>query len=185
MNPLDVAISVPTNPPDKADSVVILNCEPPGNIQTDPIRLLQPTYPVETLRAFDGELHGGLRFGPGKKTDDVVMDWKKPGQFISWSVRLDRPVTYEVAINYDADTESSGNTFEVAFTHPEQSEITMKSETLFGIVKPGKQQTEVVGHVRCYYLPQENFQIQVKAKDIKGGELFRLRKLELRPVPVK
>lgn len=185
LNPLDVAISVPTNPPDKADSVVILNCEPPGNIQTDPIRLLQPTYPVETLRAFDGELHGGLRFGPGKKTDDVVMDWKKPGQFISWSVRLDRPVTYEVAINYDADTESSGNTFEVAFTHPEQSEITMKSETLFGIVKPGKQQTEVVGHVRCYYLPQENFQIQVKAKDIKGGELFRLRKLELRPVPVK
>jgi hypothetical protein len=180
LNPLDVSISVPPTAPDKVDSVIVLNCK--GEVQTDAARLLQPSFPVETLRAFDGELHGGLRFGPGKKTDDVVMNWTKPSQYVSWPVRIDQPTTYEVTVNYDADADSSGNTFTITFTHPEQSATPMDPETVSGVVKAGKQQTEVLGRVACHYPTGATFHILVNAKQIKGGELFRLRKLELRPV---
>ena len=180
LNPLDVGIALPPDALDNVDTVVVLKCH--GNIQTDTTRLLQPSFPTETLRAFDGELHGGLRFGPGKKTDDVVMNWTKTNQYISWPARLEQAAAYDVVVNYDADADSAGNTFTVTFTHPEQSNIIMKSEIVSGVVKAGKQQTEIVGRVPCHYPTWATFQIIVNAKEIKGGELFRLRKLELRPV---
>lgn len=171
LNPLDVRLAVPATAPDKVDSVLVLLCR--GQIQTDPTRLLQPEFPVETLRAFDGELHGGLKFGPGKKTDDVVMNWTKPTQYISWSVRLDKAAAYDVVVNYDADEDSAGNTYTATFG---------PSDAVSGVVKAGKQQMDSLGRVHC--AGSEPFEIKVTAKEIKGGELFRLRKLELRPVPL-
>jgi hypothetical protein len=38
----------------------------------------------------------------------------------------------------------------------------------------------MIGTMSCLF-GQEPFEIKVAAKEIKGGELFRLRKLELRP----
>ena len=85
INPIDVRIAIPVNAPDKVDSVVVLKCS--GDIEADSARLLQPGFPIETLRAFDGQLHGGLRFGPGKKTDDVITTgWNDSNQFITWAV---------------------------------------------------------------------------------------------------
>jgi hypothetical protein len=52
------------------------------------------------------------------------------------------------------------------------------------VVKAGKQQTESLGIIHCR-VAGEPFEIRVAAKEIKGGELFRLRKLELRPVPAQ
>jgi alpha-L-fucosidase len=174
LSPLDVAVEVPPTAPNKIDSVVVLSCE--GEIQTDPTRLLQPSFPVETLRAFDGELHGGLRFGPGKKTDDVVMNWQKPNQFISWPVRLNSPADSEVVVNYDADEGSAGNTFTVTFGSDKSPFATAS-----GTVKAGKQETESIGRVHIFHA-EEPFEIKVATREIKGGELFRLRKLELKPV---
>jgi alpha-L-fucosidase len=179
LNALDYRIQLSPVAPDKVDSVVALECEEP--IQADSARLLQPSYPLETLRVFDGELHGGLKFGPGKKTDDVVMNWEKPNQFISWTVRLDKPTAYEVVVNYDADEASAGNTFTVTFALPEKDKHMMPGDSVTGTVKAGKQQTESLGKVHCW-IPGEPFEIKVAPKEIKGGELFRLRKLELRPV---
>ena len=177
LNPLDVSIKgLPTTAPDKVDSVITLQCE--GEIAADSNRLLQPQFPVETLRAFDGELHGGLRFGPGKKTDDVALNWTRPNQFITWPVRLNTATTYEVIANYDAEADSSGNRFDVTFDSPENRKLT---ESVSGMVKPGRQQSESLGQIRWEDCG-EPFEIKVTAKDIEGGELFRLRKLELRPV---
>jgi alpha-L-fucosidase len=178
LNPLDIGIAVPARAPDQVDSVVVLNSE--GDIQADTNRLLQPTYPVETLRAFDGELHGGLRFGPGKKTDDVVTEWTKTNQFVIWPVRVEKSTSYNVFVNYDADAASAGNTFTITFALPEKYKRTMPPSSITGVVKPGKQQTEMIGTMSCLF-GQEPFEIKVAAKEIKGGELFRLRKLELRP----
>jgi alpha-L-fucosidase len=178
LNPLDIGIAVPARAPDQVDSVVVLNSE--GDIQADTNRLLQPTYPVETLRAFDGELHGGLRFGPGKKTDDVVTEWTKTNQFVTWPVRVEKSTSYNVLVNYDADAASAGNTFTITFALPEKYKRTMPPSSITGVVKPGKQQTEMIGTMSCLF-SQEPFEIKVAAKEIKGGELFRLRKLELRP----
>lgn len=179
MNQKDLRVTVPINAPDKIDSVVALECS--GAIRADTVRLLQPEYPIETLRAFDGQLHGGLRFGPGKKTDDVVMEWKKPDQFISWSVRVSSRVDYDVFVNYDADAASAGSQFIVTFTSPNKSKAPKGPEALTAVVKPGKQQLESIGRLQ-FWPGGEPFEIKVAAKEIKGGELFRLRKLELRPV---
>jgi alpha-L-fucosidase len=176
LNPSDIRIKLPRVGPDSVDSVVALQCE--GEIRADTTRLLQPIFPVETLRAFDGDLHGGLRFGPGKKTDDVVIDWKKPNQLISWLVRLNAPATYEVIANYDADADSAGYTFAVTFDSSENPKL---AESVTGTVEAGKQQTESLGKIRWQDIGKP-FEIKVAAKDIKGSELFRLRKLELRPV---
>lgn len=168
LNTLDITITVPSPAPDKTDSVIVLKCE--GSVQADKTRLLQPSFPTETLRVFDGELHGGLRFGPGKKTDDVVMNWTKQSQSISWPVRLNAPADYELIVNYDADSDSVGNTFSVIFGN---------TKPLIGTVKAGKQQTESLGKIHCQ---GGSFEIKVTAKEIKQGELFHLRKLELRPI---
>src|ERR1035437_1592029 len=165
--PLDVTITVPSDAPDKVDSVIVLQCD--GDIQTDMNRLLQPEFPSETLRAFDGELHGGLKFGTGKKTDDVVMNWTKENQSVTWSVRLEKAATYEVAANYTAPEGSDGGAFAVSFG----------SQTLKGEVKSGTNQTGSLGRVS---LVPGSFEMKVAATKINGGELFRLRHLELKPV---
>lgn len=40
-------------------------------------RLLSKRVPVDTLRAYDGVRKGGLSYGPGKKTDNVVLNWNE------------------------------------------------------------------------------------------------------------
>jgi hypothetical protein len=168
LNPFDVRISVPTNAPDKADSVIILNCET-NEIQADTNRLLQPEFPSDTLRAFDGELHGKLKYGPGKKSNDYVMNWTSTNEFVSWPVRLNEPATYDVSINYVAETNSNGGEFSVSFG----------SQTLNGTVKAGDPQIISLGHIS---LQSGTFEIKVAAKEIRGGELFCLRSLILKPV---
>ena len=167
LNPLDVSISVPTNAPDKADSVIVLTFA--GDIQTDTNRLLQPEFPSDTLRAFDAELHGKLRYGPGKKSNDYLIDWNSTSQFITWPVRLNESATYDVVINYVAEKGSEGSTYTVSFG----------SQTLDGTVKAGDPQVESLGHVS---LKPGTFEIKVAPKEIKGGDLFNLRNIELKPV---
>jgi alpha-L-fucosidase len=166
-NSFDVSISVPQNAPDKTDSVILFFWE--GNLQTDTSRLLQPEFSSDTLRAFDGELRGGLRFGPGKKTDDVVMNWTKENQSVTWPVRLNEAATYEVSANYDAPEDSAGRTFTVSFG----------SQKLSGTVQANTNKNLPLGQVT---LQPGTFEIKVAATKIIGGELFRLRNLELKPV---
>jgi hypothetical protein len=168
LNPLDVEIALPDTAPDAVDSVVVLTCA--GEIRADGARLLQPGLTTEVLRAFDGQLDGGLKFGPGKKTDDVVLNWSRTNQFITWPVRLNKPVVYEVTANYNAPEASDGGEFAVNFG----------SQILTGQVKAGTNQMTTLGRVS---LPAGPFEIKVKAGHIKGGDLFQLRHLELKPVP--
>ena len=180
LNPFDVGISVPAVAPDKADSVIILNCE--GDVQADINRLLQPEFPLETLRAFDGELHGkGLKFGPGKKTDDVVLDWTRTNQSVSWPVRAqtNQFTQYEVSVNYDAPAESAGGTFRVLFELGPEFKKAMGPEILMGTVTAGNSKTEVLGRVPVYPVIAE---IKIVPIEIHGGELMRLRSLQLKLV---
>jgi hypothetical protein len=168
LSALDVSIAVPATAPNAVDSVVVLECE--GEPATDDVRLLQPTFAVETLRAFDGRLHGGLRFGAGKKTDDWATNWTQRDGAVAWPVRLNAPATCEVLINYDAPAKSAGGTFTVS----------CGGQTLAGIVQAGTNQTLPLGRMTLAGGPCE---IRVTANEIKGGELFRLRRLELKPAP--
>ncbi|HEV2319150.1 MAG TPA: alpha-L-fucosidase [Verrucomicrobiae bacterium] len=168
INPFDMELDgLPAVAPDTADSVIEIKCD--GPIQTDTNRLLQPQFPADTLRAFDGVLHGKLRYGPGKKTDDYVMNWKSPGESVSWPVRLNEPAKYEVLINYVATENSAGGTFAVK----------LGTQTLNGMVKAGNPQVQSLGAVSLNSGP---FEISVSPVQIVGDELFRLRNLELKTV---
>jgi hypothetical protein len=184
LSPLDLGVTgLPVNAPDKVDSVITLECDDP--IKADTTRLLQPGFGVETLRAFDGELHGGLRFGPGKKTDDVAMNWTKPRQFISWRVRANTPADYDVVVKYDADEASAGNKFSVIFATSDGVNGEVTPQTVTGVVKAGKQVTQTVGRVHCRATGETPFEIEVTGSERNNGELFRLRTVELRTVVEK
>ena len=168
LNAQDVIVTVPPTAPDKVDSVVVVQCD--GEIQTDTNRLLQPEFPMEVLRAFDAELDGGLRYGPGKKTDDEVMNWNKPGQSVSWAVRLDEPATYDVAADYSVPRGGSGGSFSVS----------VGSQTVKAEVKSGADPMAPIGRIT---LPPGDSQIKLAAISVNGDELFQLRSLVLKPVP--
>ena len=164
VGPLDVAIALPRTAPDLADSVVVLECGDAA--QTDAAVLLQPTQGSQTLRAFDGQLHGTLRFGAGKKSDDFAQNWRSAADSVSWAARLVRPAEYEVFVNYDAVKGSAGGTYLVQ----------VGDQRLSGVVQVGLNQQIRLGRVR---VPAGPVAIQVIGTGIKGDELFRLRHLVL------
>ncbi len=166
-NPLDVTITVPSQAPDKADSVVVVECD--SDVVADANRLLQPGFAAETLRTFDGELHGkGLKAGPGKKTDAYIENWSRADEFISWPVRLAAPASYDVAVVYDAGDDSAGGEFKVK----------IGGQTLSGTVEAGKNMSTPVGQVR---LDAGTFEVELLSGMIKGGELMRPRSVVLTP----
>ena len=168
-NPLDILISVPQAAPDKTDSVVVLESD--GKVAAGGARLLNPGFPTDTLRAFDGDLRGGrLRFGAGKTRDAYVENWTKSGESVAWPVRLTQPATFEVAITYDAPADSAGGTFEVK----------LGRRSLPGTVKEGTNVETSLGRAR---LEPGAFEIQVVPANLAGDELMRLRSLKLTPVP--
>ena len=178
VNPLDVCVHVSGTAPNPIDSVIKLDCI--GEIEADTNRLLQPVFPVETLRAFDGELQGkGQKFGPGKKTDDVVMNWTRKDQSIVWPVRVTQASKYDVVINYDAPADSGGGTFRVLFELPPRERTAMAPEILTGTVKAGNSHGEALGMVS---IGSYTAYIQIVPVDIHGDELMRLRSLQIKPV---
>jgi hypothetical protein len=167
-NPLDVTIRVPAKAPGAADSVIVVECN--DDIATDSARLLQPSFTNETLRVFDAQLHGkGLRFGPGKTRDAHVTGWTKADEFISWPVRLDADVAYDVLATYDAEPDSAGNTFALA----------VGDQQLKATVKAGAIRTVALGRIS---LKSGSSEIKVLPVDLKNGELMQLRTVELNAV---
>jgi alpha-L-fucosidase len=159
---------LPSIPPEKADSVIALDCD--QAIVTDPVRLLQPSYPSETLRVFDGKLHGkGLKFGAGKTRDEYAYEWTRKDQFISWSTRLNQDASCQVELIYDAEPDSAGGAFTLSFG----------PEILKGTVKAGTMQTMSLGQVS---LKAGTVEIKLSANEIKSAELMRPRSLVLKRI---
>jgi hypothetical protein len=167
LNPLDVRFTVSTTAPDKADSVVAVECA--GDVLADSRRLLLPTVPTDTLRAFDGQRPGKtLRFGAGKARDAYVENWTEARDSMAWSARLNTPTRYEVLAVYDADPDSAGGTYMVK----------LGNASLPGSVKAGRDLQVSLGQVQLEAGPLD---IEVMPREIKGAELMRLRSLVLKP----
>ncbi len=183
----DVAIAVGPVAPDPTDSVVVVECA--GEPKADPVRLLSSAVPADTLRGFDGLISGGLHFGPGKKTDDVVLNWTNTKCSLVWPVRLNEKATFELEINYDAPGDTkSGKTAEgdagAEFIQAQKGAagtyvVTINGQEFFKQVRHGKAVKEALGKVT---LEPGSYEIRVAAKEITGSELFRLRNLKLLPV---
>jgi alpha-L-fucosidase len=162
---LDVEIDVPQAAPDSVDTVIVVNCG--GEVACDAARLLSPTQ-ENALRVFDGQLNGkGMKFGPGKKTDAYVMDWRRPDESISWSVRLAQPTTYKVSALYDSPV--AGGAYEMK----------VGSQSVPGTIQSGKLQSDTLGTIQ---LQPGSYQLQVVPQKITGDELMNLRTITLTPV---
>jgi alpha-L-fucosidase len=165
---LDLIVQGPATAPDAADTVIALELE--GDPAVDRARLLGADVPVDTLRAFDGILGGGLSYGAGKSRDAYVLGWMKPDDAVSWLVRVREPVTYDVAISYDADARSVGNTFAVK----------VGQKTLTGTVAETPAAPVSLGKVT---IDPGRVEVAVEPTKIAPNtELLRLRALTLTPV---
>jgi alpha-L-fucosidase len=162
----DISIKGPDKAPDPTDSVIAL--ELAGEPVADPARLLSDDVPVDTLRAFDAKLVGGLQFGAGKAKDSYVEGWTQPNQSVRWPIRLREKITYEVAISYDADKESAGNLFVVK----------AGNKVFQGKVAEAPKAPQVLGTA---VIGPNDTELAVEAAGARTGELMRLRGLILRP----
>ena len=184
---LDLTITVPQTAPDSSDSVVVLECA--GEPAADATRLLSKRVPVDTLRAYDGVRKGRLFYGPGKKTDDVVLNWTSKESAVVWPVRLNETATFEVGINYDAPAAIKQAKLAEGDAGKEAVNARKGAAGTYGVTvngrefaKPVRQGSAVRETLGTVTLDPGSHEIRVSAKDITGQELFRLRHVTLRPV---
>ena len=182
----DWSIAVPATAPDAVDSVVVLACA--ATPQAEAARLLATTVATNVLRVFDAKLAGQLQYGSGSKGDDRVLNWKSPGDAVTWPVRVSETAIFEAAVNYDAPQISRAKKVEgdagkeIAAAHNASggTYVVRLGDTEFtGVVRLGNQVRESLGRVQ---LAPGTYDIRVSAKAITGDELMRLRRLELKPV---
>ena len=171
MNDSDVVITVPRTAPDAADSVVVVEVN--GSFNANPTRLLAVDQ-ANTLRAFDGELHGdGLRFGDGKAPRAYLMDWRQSSQWIGWKARINVATEFEVAVKYTTASKDNVGSYEVV----------VGDQKLRGSVQPTPNENESatvsIGRIK---LGPGNHEVAVKPVEIKGSELMRLFYVSLTPV---
>jgi alpha-L-fucosidase len=169
----DVELTVPVVAPDAIDSVLALDFA--GGIATNPARLLAARNEPTILHVFDGKLTGkGLRYGDAKRGNDVVNEWPNAEGGVEWRVRVAAPMKFKVTVNYS--TAKKDNTGAYA--------LTVGGQSLAGRVTPTDQpadfRTDELGELQ---LPAGEHTVSVRATEVAGGNLLRLREVEFTPLP--
>jgi hypothetical protein len=184
---MDLTITVPAVAPDAASSVILLECA--SEPQADAVRLLASNVETDTLRSFDAKLVGNLKFGPGKSRDAWVNNWMRTEDAVIWPVRITREATFDAILVYDAPkavarariVEGDAGKMRVGSQKDAGGiyTVTLGAQSFDKTVNSGNFVREPLGRVT---LAPGNYEFRVAAKEITGGELFRLRALELKPV---
>jgi alpha-L-fucosidase len=172
LNENDLVIRIPGAAVDSADSVVVLEVQ--GEIKTNPVRLLATRSQPNILRSFDGDLHGdGLRFGDGKAPRAYVFEWKNPGEWVGWKVRVNEAAEFEVSAKYTTGSSDNRGSYTVS----------IGDQVLKATVEPtpSENQSTTVNLGRIKLAPGQ-YEIAIRPVEIKGGELMRLFNVALTPV---
>jgi alpha-L-fucosidase len=182
----DLAVSVPSVAPDATDSVVVLECDGPP--LADPARLLSTEVAANSLHVYDGALQGGLRYSPGKRGDDRVLNWTRSADAVLWTVRVTEPATFDLAIHYDAPAAIKSPKLVEGDAGKELAAaqsaaggvyaVEVDGHAITGTVRTGDLLSDTLGVITL--APGEHV-LRVVAREITGKELFRLRKLSLTP----
>lgn len=164
-NAKDILITLPAIAPDSINSVVVLEMD---HIKTDAVRVLDTHDITNVLRAFDGTLHGkGWQYGDGKKATYDVHNWKSTAQYVSWKVRTVQDATYQLSIKYAADPSAAGS-----------YSIRIGDNVITENITPAKISVKPLKEIS---LPAGEYEISIKANEIKGGELMKLFELTMQP----
>ncbi|OQP64414.1 alpha-L-fucosidase [Niastella vici] len=169
LNEKDVIINLPASMPDTMTTVIAIELK--GALKTDSIMVLSPNISTHRLLAFDAQLHGdGFSYGDGKTGKYYVQNWKSKDQWLSWTFRTTKPVTFSVSMKYLAG-EGNGGTFLLQTgAHSKEIKIT-------GGGADTKVMTEDIDTIT---LPAGTHELNIKPVSIDKGELMKLLELQLR-----
>lgn len=171
VDPLDMAIHLPTQAPDTSNMVIVLETSEP--IETDTLRLLASRETTNHLLAFDARLEGrGFGFGDGKTNSYYVEGWKNTRQSVNWDFRLIEPATYKVLLKYVADNVDEG-TYELSMG-------TFKVKDTIAAIPKGAQVTEHV--LGTLTLEPGVHNLSIVPVEIKKAGLMKILEVQLIPV---
>ena len=169
INLTDVAVTLPANPPDPADSVVALDMV--GNVGGDGIRLLSTTQ-NNLLGAFDARVSPGLRFTDGKAPRAYVYEWTRPDESAWWPSRLNSPADFEVWARYSTGTPQVKGRFAVE----------VGKQRIEADIEPTASDTEPRDvRLGVIHAAAGEFNVRAVPVKIEGGELVRLFSITLKP----
>ena len=172
LNADDIELTLPGAATDAAASVVVLDF--PAQIATDRALRLAPAGSMTTLHVMDGRLDGrGIRYGDGKTNRDVTEEWSGAEAAVTWVVRVPAAARFRVAARYNTLTQENTGAFTVAAAGQILSHYVTPTENVNTF------RTDIVGELT---LPAGEHTVVVRAASIAGGNLMRLRQLELTPV---
>lgn len=172
LNADDVEIALPNAAPDAADSVLVLDF--PAEIEANKAIRVAPAREATLLHVMDGTLQGsGVRFGDGKRHNDVIDEWSEAGTGVTWTVRAPAPARFRLSVDYATHTPEDGGVFAVAVAGQkiERRVSATEKRTAF--------RDDTLGEIA---LPAGEHRITVLANGVTGGNLMRLRQLELTPL---
>ena len=113
------------------------------------------------LHVFDGTLVGtSIAYGDGKRTRDVVQNWKATDSGIDWNVRVTEPTRFRVALDYALAATASESGFA----------ITIGSQRLTGRAAPtGAETTFAMRDVGEVMLAPGEHRIVVRPTEVPVG----------------
>jgi alpha-L-fucosidase len=88
-----VVIQVPATAPDSISSTIVLKIK--GQPEVDETVLKQAADGSISLPAADADLFGGVQYESGNGKDNVGF-WTDPGDYVSWTFKVNQPGKYEV-----------------------------------------------------------------------------------------
>ena len=187
----DLQITLPNDPPDSANNVILLNCKarPKGN----PTQLLQ-TNANNKLSVFTAELLGpvdrkGWSLGKGTSITSHAKGWKSKDCSVLWKTRLTQPATFQATIHYDApaadktkiETDGGAITAKGQQTYGGSFSVLIGNQTLKGTVSQAGMNVALdLGRIS---LEPGKHDISIKADEITGKELMLFKSLTLTPLP--
>ena len=187
----DLQITLPNDPPDSANNVILLNCKarPKGN----PTQLLQ-TNTNNKLSVFTAELLGpldrkGWSLGKGTSITSHAKGWKSKDCSVLWKTRLTQPATFQATLHYDApaadktkiETDGGAITAKGQQTYGGSFSVLIGNQTLKSTVSQASMNVALdLGRIS---LEPGKHDISIKADEITGKELMLFKSLTLTPLP--
>jgi alpha-L-fucosidase len=169
LNDKDLTLRLPKSAPSADDNVVKLAFG--GDIACDPIRLLATTG-KNRLLTFDAERSRGMGTGDGKRDQYFVTGMDSPRRRLTWQVRVNEPVTYDVSIRYAAGDRRAEGHYAVEAGNQNLSQA---------LVRPARDEKVHEESVGKLTLTPGQHTITLYSPDANGRELFKPLELQLKP----